>query len=103
MGKYRKRFNEKARAGTVKRQDTLRRARQKQFHRDEEDNNQDANDSVNETKEVDPNSEILLPMTSEEKAERKRKLEESLIPVKENKISRNKRKRLDKYIVSSNI
>jgi hypothetical protein len=94
MGKYRERFNAKARTGMVAKQQALKRARQKSFNAVESENG-----GVLAPQDVpDPNAELLLPMTTEEKLERKRKLEETLKPP-ETKMSRAKRKRLDKYIV----
>lgn len=103
MGTYRKRFNEKARAGMVAKQEKLRRARQKSFNVENEDNVDHNNKEEEEEKEFNPNAEILQPMTKEEKLEKKRKLEESLRPKEETKISRTKRKRLEKYIVSTGL
>lgn len=103
MGTYRKRFNEKARAGMVAKQEKLRRARQKSFNVENEDN-VDHNDKEEvEEQEFNPNAEILQPMTKEEKLEKKRKLEESLRPKEETKMSRTKRKRLEKYIVCTGL
>lgn len=82
-------------------QSALKRARNKQFHlpneaQDEPSPESPAPDDPND----DPNAEILKPMTDAEKEERKRKLKESLYSEneKESKLSRSKRKRLDKYI-----
>ena len=99
MGKYRKRFNEKARSGMLAKQAALKKARNKQFFRAEETSN-DVEDEKPEAVANDPNAEILKPMTDEEKLERKRKLQEQLFLVneKEAKMSRAKKKRLDKYI-----
>ncbi|GMM53658.1 ATP-dependent RNA helicase [Maudiozyma humilis] len=94
MGTYRKRFNEKARAGHMARLKELKRVRNKQFHRDdpeEESSHDEGNDNQ------DTNSEILKPMTEEEKLQKKRKLQELFTP-KESKVSRQKKKRLDKFI-----
>lgn len=93
MGTYRKRFNEKARSGHMARLKELKRVRNKQFNRDEEDNESDHGNDV----EQDTNSEILKAMTEEEKQEKKRKLEDLFTP-KESKVSRQKKKRLDKFI-----
>lgn len=97
MGKYRKRFNEKARSGMLAKQAALKRARNKQFNREAEDSDDEQPVSVIEE---NPNAEILKPVTDAEKAERKRKLEESLYSEnsKETKLSKAKKKRLDKYI-----
>lgn len=95
MGTYRKRFNEKARAGHMARLKELKRVRNKQFHR-EDPESENENDSNKATTE-DANSEIIKPLTDEEKALKKRKLEE-LFTVKESKVSRQKKKRLDKFI-----
>lgn len=101
MGKYRKRFNEKARAGMVAKQQELKRTRQKSIYRGTE------NDSVENAKQdenvletvQDPNAEILVPLSKQELEDRKRKLQEAL-KRHEPGISSKKRKRLDKYIVS---
>lgn len=101
MGKYRKRFNEKARSGMLAKQNALKRARNKQFHQNEEAQDDASHASPDpEDQNDDPNAEILKPMTEEEKEDRKRKLKESLYAEneKESKLSRSKRKRLDKYI-----
>lgn len=102
MGTYRKRFNEKAKSGMLARQEKLRRARQKRFLAQpdgNEENQGHASDNDDQT-EFDPNAELLLPMTEQEKAERKRKLREELRPKEESSFSKKKRKRLEKYIVS---
>ncbi|KAG0668445.1 putative ATP-dependent RNA helicase DHR1 [Maudiozyma exigua] len=94
MGTYRKRFNEKARAGHMARLKELKRVRNKQFHRDDVEEEQT---DKHEASEDDTNSLILKPMTEKEKKEKKRKLEELFTP-KESKVSRQKKKRLDKFI-----
>lgn len=96
MGKYRKRFNEKARAGMLAKQAALKSARQKQFTRHLDDGTTEAEPVQ---LEQDPNAELLQPMKAAEKEERKRKLKETLYASnEESKMSRAKRKRLDKYI-----
>lgn len=95
MGKYRKRFNEKARSGMLKKQNELRAIRNKQFNVKEKDSIVDAEFLEQE----DANAEVLLPLTKEEKEERKRKLQASIYTENESsKISGKKKKRLDKYI-----
>uniref|UniRef100_A0A060T2C7 RNA helicase n=1 Tax=Blastobotrys adeninivorans TaxID=409370 RepID=A0A060T2C7_BLAAD len=94
MGKYRKRFNEKARAGTVAKQEALKRDRQKHLYRDIDED--DSQSPVSSTPQ-DPNAEILLPVSKQEAAERKRKLAQDLNRDAPG-ISSKKRKRLDKYI-----
>ncbi|GAV51821.1 hypothetical protein ZYGR_0AF02920 [Zygosaccharomyces rouxii] len=96
MGTYRKRFNEKARAGQIAKQEELKKIRNKQFLRAAEDEDEVPEESK-EPQESDPNAEILPPMSQEEKGLKKRKLQELFTP-KETKISRIKRKRLDKFI-----
>lgn len=98
MGKYRKRFNEKARSGMLAKQATLRKARQKQFQRDVEV--EDTPDLPTTTETTDSNAEILAPVSEEEREKRKRALEQSLYSENssESKMSRAKKKRLDKYI-----
>ncbi|KAG7191742.1 putative ATP-dependent RNA helicase DHR1 [Scheffersomyces spartinae] len=102
MGKYRKRFNEKARAGMLAKQAALKRVRNKQFNVTDATTNEDDDDAntnfFGETE--NPNSEILKPMTQEEKSKRKRKMEQQLYSEnsKETKLSKAKKKRLDKYI-----
>lgn len=82
----------------------LKKARNKQFLRHLDDGTGKEEDKPNEslpTQEIsDPNAEILKPMTDAEKQERKRKIAEALYSenAKEAKLSRAKRKRLDKYI-----
>lgn len=98
MGKYRERFNAKARAGMVAKQQALKRARNKSRYEEDESNEGTSEQPVVLVDQPDVNAEILLPMTTEEKVERKRKLHESLKP-KEEKMSKAKKKRLDKYIV----
>ena len=102
MGKYRKRFNEKARAGMLAKQAALKKARNKQFTRHLEDGTeQEHEDHADQPMPIlDPNAEILKPLTEAEKAERKRKLEETLYSAneRETKMSKAKKKRLDKYI-----
>lgn len=103
MGTYRKRFNEKARAGHMAKLKELKRIRNKQFFRYESTNGDDSddNDSMKKTKDTnnneDTNTELLKPLTEEERALKKRKLQELFTP-KESKISRQKKKRLDKFI-----
>lgn len=103
MGKYRKRFNEKARTGMLAKQAALKKARNKQFTRHLEDHSEAPNDidePVDQPAEEDSNAEILKPMSDKEREERKRKLVELLYSEneKESKMSRAKKKRLDKYI-----
>ncbi|CCK68264.1 ATP-dependent RNA helicase ECM16 KNAG_0A06020 [Huiozyma naganishii CBS 8797] len=95
MGTYRKRFNEKARSGHMARLKELKRVRNKQFHRDEE--KESDHEGSKETTQADPNAEILQPQTRDEIEQKKRKLEELFVP-KESKVSRLKKKRLDKFI-----
>lgn len=80
-------------------QATLKKARNKQFFRPDETSN-DVEDEKSEVVANDPNAALLKPMTDAEKLERKRKLQEQLFLVneKEAKMSRAKKKRLDKYI-----
>lgn len=89
------------------RQEKLRRIRQKSFRGAENDGRETAEEETTrlakEQEEFNPNAELLMPMTTEEKLDRKRKLEESLKPSQEAPISRTKRKRLEKYIVSITI
>lgn len=95
MGTYRKRFNEKARAGHMAKLKELKKVRNKQFYREVED---ESDDRVPDDKQdLDTNSELLKPVTEEEKALKKRKLQELFTP-KESKVSRLKKKRLDKFI-----
>lgn len=95
MGTYRKRFNEKARAGQMAKLKELKRVRNKQFFRESEDSSEV--DEKVEPGAQDANAEILKPMTNEEKQLKKRKLQELFAP-KESKVSRLKKKRLDKFI-----
>lgn len=99
MGTYRKRWNEKARAGQMSKQKELHRVRNKQFTRTNEDSSGDEKENAVHENEQDGNSnaEILKPLTEEEKKEKKRRLEELFTP-KETKISRTKKKRLEKFI-----
>lgn len=96
MGTYRKRFNEKARAGHMTKLKELKRVRNKQFLREVSDN-ESSDDESEANKKEDTNSEIMKPMTEEERALKKRKLQELFTP-KESKVSRQKKKRLDKFI-----
>lgn len=95
MGTYRKRFNEKARAGQMSKLKELKRVRNKQFLRQVED--VDDEDKQPELEIEDTNAELLKPVSKEEQQLKKRKLEELFTP-KESKISRQKKKRLDKFI-----
>lgn len=82
-------------------QAALKKARNKQFTRHLEDQATEVSDAIpGQPQEIDPNAEILKPMTDQEREERKRKLAESLYSEneKESKMSRAKKKRLDKYI-----
>lgn len=100
MGKYRKRFNEKARSGMLAKQAALKKARNKAyFNQFEQESSEKPADPQLESQE-DPNAQILKPLTDSEKNDRKRRLQEMLFAEnqKESKISRAKRKRLDKYI-----
>lgn len=80
-------------------QATLKKARNRQFTRHLEDGTEPDAPSQPEV-EQDSNADILKPMTQEEKEERKKRLVEELYTEnsKETKLSRSKRKRLDKYI-----
>lgn len=101
MGKYRKRFNEKARTGMLAKQAALRKARNKQFYRqDDEEENEPTPDTTEICNTQDSNSEILAPVTEEERLAKKRALEQNLYSEnsKKEKMSRAKKKRLDKYI-----
>ncbi|RLV93668.1 putative ATP-dependent RNA helicase DHR1 [Spathaspora sp. JA1] len=93
MGKYRKRFNEKARSGMLAKQAALKRARS---HRSEQPDQPEQPEQIPEV--TDTNSEILQPVTEQERQERKRILESTLYPETETKLSKSKKKRLDKYI-----
>lgn len=99
MGTYRKRFNEKARAGHMARLKELKRVRNKQFFRHlengEQEESRDNSSAVDDNR--DTNAELLKPMSKEEEQLKKRKLEELFAP-KESKVSRLKKKRLDKFI-----
>ncbi|SCU96922.1 LAME_0F17898g1_1 [Lachancea meyersii CBS 8951] len=96
MGTYRKRFNEKARAGQMAKLKELKKVRNKQFLRHSEDGN-DTQDTSGNEETRNTNAEILQPLTEEEKEAKKRKLEELLKP-QESKVSRLKKKRLDKFV-----
>ncbi|CAI7281033.1 ASB_collapsed_G0042460.mRNA.1.CDS.1 [Saccharomyces cerevisiae] len=101
MGTYRKRFNEKARSGHMAKLKELKRIRNKQFTRQDENDerveNPDSAPAESSTTEPNANAEILEPLTEEEKKMKKRKLQELFTP-KESKVSRLKKKRLDKFI-----
>ncbi|CAI4048376.1 ATP-dependent RNA helicase ECM16 SKDI_13G2580 [Saccharomyces kudriavzevii IFO 1802] len=101
MGTYRKRFNEKARSGHMAKLKELKRVRNKQFTRqdenDEEMKKPDSDSSESNTVDSNVNADILKPLTDEEKKIKKRKLQELFTP-KESKVSRLKKKRLDKFI-----
>lgn len=88
MAKYKQGYNAKGRAGSLKKQQELKAAKQKTWVK-----NPDAEQPE------DSNAELMVPKSEAEKEERKRKLKEELTPT-ETKISSKKRKRLDKYIVS---
>ncbi|QLQ78088.1 hypothetical protein HG537_0A03350 [Torulaspora globosa] len=92
MGTYRKRFNEKARAGHMARLKELKKVRNKQFFRHQED---EKGPIIEENE--DSNAVLLKPMSKEEKQLKKRKLEELFAP-KESKVSKQKKKRLEKFI-----
>ncbi|KAI5957492.1 ECM16 [Candida theae] len=109
MGKYRKRFNEKARTGMLAKQAALKKARNKQFytqddgtnsHDDVGDDNPPSADIPINAQNTDSNAEILAPVSEEERLARKRALEENLYTQnsKDEKLSKAKKKRLDKYI-----
>ncbi|CDF88447.1 BN860_10484g1_1 [Zygosaccharomyces bailii CLIB 213] len=101
MGTYRKRFNEKARAGQIAKQNRLKRIRNKQFLRTIENRHDDKEETLSDdhenTPQHDSNASILPPVSKEEEDLKKRKLQELFAP-KESKVSRIKRKRLDKFI-----
>lgn len=87
----------------VAKQEKLRRARQKSFRVENDGRETEEEERARlekEEQEFNPNAELLMPMTTEEKMERKRKLQETLRPSQEAPMSRTKRKRLEKYIVS---
>ena len=94
MGKYRKRFNEKARSGMLAKQAALKSARNKQFTRHEADGTDEIVENESQENNEDPNSEILKALTDQEKKERKRKMEEMIYSAneKESKMSRTKKK-----------
>lgn len=81
-------------------QAALKKARNKQFTRHLENEPEVDDAPLTQVEEADPNAEILKPMTDKEREERKRKLVESIYTEneKESKMSRAKKKRLDKYI-----
>lgn len=99
MGTYRKRFNEKARAGQLAKLKELKRIRNKQFLRHLNDGNDSGKQDLEEDNQttIDSNANILAPVSTAERAREKRKLEELFQP-KESKVSRLKKKRLDKFI-----
>ncbi|AAS53593.2 AFR222Wp [Eremothecium gossypii ATCC 10895] len=96
MGTYRKRWNEKARAGQAAKLKELKRIRNKQFTKYDDDSEQ-VSDHPEGEETSNPNAEVLPALTAEEKEQKKRKLEELFTP-KETKISRKKKKRLEKFI-----
>lgn len=96
MAKYRQRFNDKARAGGVAKRNALRAKRQKQFHHEDHDH-EPSNGSIDHYGEGSQ-ADALFPLTQAEKEEKKRKISDDLYSKQETKTSRNKRKRLDKYI-----
>lgn len=79
-------------------QAALKRARNKQFSRDIEP--EDEAENRPPVLEQNSNAETLFPVTEEERNQRKRALEQSLYAqnLVESKMSRAKKKRLDKYI-----
>ncbi|AGO13362.1 AaceriAFR222Wp [[Ashbya] aceris (nom. inval.)] len=96
MGTYRKRWNEKARAGQAAKLKELKRVRNKQFTKYDDEVEQ-ASDHDESGEQTNPNAEVLPALTPEEKEQKKRKLEELFTP-KETKVSRKKKKRLEKFI-----
>lgn len=97
MGTYRKRFNEKARSGQMAKLKELKRVRNKQFTRHIDDQNDEDDMKASNDNVQDSNAELIKPLTTEERDIKKRKLQELFTP-KESKISRLKKKRLDKFI-----
>lgn len=87
MAKYRLGYNSKGRAGTLKKQQELKDAKNKTWV-----------DRPADEEQQDSNAEVIVPEAEDVKEARKRKLKEELTP--ETKMSSKKRKRLDKYIVS---
>lgn len=84
-------------------QAALKKARHKQFFRHMDDGTEKKEDEQEKKSEdffneESTNAEILKAVSEEERAERKRKLEEQLFGQKETKMSKSKKKRLDKYI-----
>ena len=82
-------------------QAALKKARNKQFYRqDDEEETETTPDTTEIFNTQDSNSEILAPVTEEERLARKRALEQNLYSEnsKKEKMSRAKKKRLDKYI-----
>lgn len=71
MGTYRKRFNEKARSGHMAKLKELKRVRNKQFTRQDENDGEvetpESDSSQNEKPDANVNAEILNPLTEEEK------------------------------------
>ena len=101
MGTYRKRFNEKARAGQIKKQNELKKIKNKQFTRHIE--TQDDEKFKDDQENLDPNRDIIVPSTTEAQKEevlkRKRKLHDQIFnDQNESKMTKQKKKRLEKYI-----
>lgn len=103
MAKYRKFFNAKARAGSINKQNELKKQKHKLYDEDagegQEGDGKETEKSVGPTKN-DEEGETSVSKEDREKDERKRKLREKLYSEneKEEKLSRVKRKRLDKYV-----
>ncbi|KAK9461101.1 P-loop containing nucleoside triphosphate hydrolase protein [Lipomyces oligophaga] len=103
MGKYKRRFNERARAGTLSKQKKLRALRQpRSIRHPVVETNIDLPDQPElEQKQgappADSNRPILVPVTDAEREARRAELEQ-LFKQPESKYSKQKQRRLDKYI-----
>ncbi|ODV92620.1 hypothetical protein CANCADRAFT_22192 [Tortispora caseinolytica NRRL Y-17796] len=94
MAKYRSGYNDKARAGSLAKQQALKKAR---THRVLKDNAPDEVEMVQPAAQTDANAEIMMPVSKEEKSKRKESMKRALVDP-ESKMSSKKKKRLDKYI-----
>ena len=104
MAKYRKFFNAKARAGSINKQNELKKQKHKLYDEDatgggQEEEKRETEESARATRN-NTEEESIVSKEENEKEERKRKLREKLYSEneKEEKLSRVKRKRLDKYV-----
>ncbi|EEB07951.1 ATP-dependent RNA helicase Dhr1 [Schizosaccharomyces japonicus yFS275] len=102
MGRLRQRFNEKGRQSGIQKMLNLKRARLPRsirIQQNEETKDVVASNVSSETSQTkDPNAEIIVPESEQQRNERRKQLREQLLQENQDTMSSKKRKRLEKYI-----